>query len=256
MNTMVSRTLSVHKGYEMLLKLEAAGFDNKLAQKFIDPKCNDLATKVVRLIENDGFEPSTSQKRARKIMGQNFFGIEEAIKHFGIKPSKAQIAALSKIPFTKKVLKFCKDTHILVAVFPKSILDIRDEYGGKFHPRENFWYNEEFFAKDRGEIGWYLVCKTPVADSGFTGDEVQLLRTQSEKTPSAQILAYTIIGHYRNIGELLFDEVSVHTSSLARRGTCHVGIGKFNPRWGLDIRYKWIDFRRASFFDASSVRKT
>ncbi|MCH7529720.1 hypothetical protein IIB50_01230, partial [Patescibacteria group bacterium] len=52
---MVSRTLSVHKEHEVLLKLETAGLNDELAQRVIDSKGNDLAAKVVRLIENGGF---------------------------------------------------------------------------------------------------------------------------------------------------------------------------------------------------------
>ena len=70
-NSTVSRTLSVHKEHEVLLKLEAAGLDDDLAQKIIDSKDNDLAAKVIRLIQNGGFEATTSQKRAREIMGTN-----------------------------------------------------------------------------------------------------------------------------------------------------------------------------------------
>ena len=50
------RTLSVHKEHELLLKLEAAGLDDKLAQKVIDSKGNELAAKMMRLIQGDGSE--------------------------------------------------------------------------------------------------------------------------------------------------------------------------------------------------------
>src|SRR3989344_2565717 len=96
--TIVSRTLSVHKEHEVLLKLEAAGFTDELAQRVIDSKGNYLAAKVVRLISNGGFEATTSQKRAREIMGRNMFGVEEAISHFGVNPTRQQTAALSEIP--------------------------------------------------------------------------------------------------------------------------------------------------------------
>jgi len=76
----------VHKEHELLLKLETAGLNEELAQRVIDSKGNDLATKVVRLIQNGGFEPTTSRKRAREIMGKNFFGVEETIRHFGVNP--------------------------------------------------------------------------------------------------------------------------------------------------------------------------
>ncbi|MDP3988728.1 MAG: hypothetical protein Q8P93_00610, partial [bacterium] len=61
--------ISRGQGYELLNKLEAAGLDAQLAQKVVDSKDNDLAAKVVTLIQNGGFEPRTSQKLARAIMG-------------------------------------------------------------------------------------------------------------------------------------------------------------------------------------------
>lgn len=84
------------QGNELVNRLEAAGLNFDLAQKVIDSKDNDLATKVVRLIQNGGFEPTTSQKRAREIMGDNMFGVEQAIAHFGVNPSRQQIAALAE----------------------------------------------------------------------------------------------------------------------------------------------------------------
>ena len=146
METIVSRTLSVHKEHEVLLKLEAAGLCDALAQKVIDSKDNVLAQMVIRLIANGGFEPSTSQKRAREIMGRNFFGVEEAITHFGVNPSKQQIAYLAEVPFSEEVLASCKDTHVLAAVFPMSILDIRGKVERKlFCSHDDAWYNKQVF---------------------------------------------------------------------------------------------------------------
>jgi hypothetical protein len=52
---------------------------NSLAKRIVESKDNDLAIRVIRLIQNGGFEPTAGQKRAREIMGKNFFGVEEAI---------------------------------------------------------------------------------------------------------------------------------------------------------------------------------
>jgi len=255
MDIMVSRTLSVHKEHEVLLKLEAAGLDDELAQKVIDSKGNDLATKVVRLIENGGFEPSTSQKRAREIMGRNFFGIEEAIKHFGVNPSRVQTAALSDIPFTEEVLESCKDTHVLVSVFPMSILDIRGKVERKlFYSHEDSWYNKEAFAKDRGEIGWRLVRKTPVPDSTSKNwYEQQALLDKSEETLSAQVMVYTIVGHHLATGERLFEKVYVRTSSVDSDGN-RVNVGYFG-QLGLHVS-NWWDDGRSGDLGVSSARKS
>ena len=261
MNTMVSqtdeRTISVHNEHEFLLKMEKAGLTDELAQKVIGSKGNDLATKVVRLIENGGFEPSTSQKHARQIMGQNFFGIEEAIKHFRVNPSKAQTAALAEVPFTEEVLSTSKDTHVLVAVFRMSILDIRGKVERKlFYSHEDSWYNKETFAGDKGVIGWRLVRKTPVPDSTSKNwDEQQALLDKSEETPSAQVMVYTIIGHFLAIGERLFEELpAVRTSSVGSGGD-RVNVGGFD-RHGLSVTDWWDDGRRDGRVGVSSARKS
>jgi hypothetical protein len=260
MTTMVSqtsdRTISVHNEHEFLLKLEKAGLIDELAQKVIDSKGNDLATKVVRLIENGGFEPSTSQKRTREIMGRNFFGIEEAIKHFGVNPSRAQTAALAEVPFTEEVLESCKDTNVIAAVFPMSILDVRakvkDESDRLFY--DQTWFNKESFAKDRGEIGWRLIRKTPVENSTSKNwDEQQALLDQNEETPSAQVMVYTIIGHFLATGERLFENVYVRTSSVDSGGG-RVDVGRFD-RNGLRVDYWWVG-NRDGYLGVSSARKS
>lgn len=260
MNTMVSqtdqRTISVHNEHEFLLKMEKAGLDDELAQKVIDSKGNYLATKVVRLIENGGFEPSTSQKRAREIMGRNFFGIEEAIKHFGVNPSRAQTAALSEVPFTEEVLESCKDTHVLVAVFPMSVLDIRGKVKRNLsYSHEEAWYNKEAFAKDRGEIGWRLVRKTPVSDSTSKNwDEQQTLLDKREETPSAQVMVYTIVGHYLATGERLFENFCVQTTSSVVSDGGRACVGLFG-RGGLFVG-RWWGGDRCVSLGVSSARKS
>lgn len=48
------RTLSVHKEHEFLLKLEAAGLNDDIAQKVISSKNNELAKKAVNFIQCGG----------------------------------------------------------------------------------------------------------------------------------------------------------------------------------------------------------
>ena len=131
---------------------------------------------------------------ARKIMGCNYFGVEKAIKHFGVNPTTAQLAALRQVPFSEEVLSSCKDTHILVAVFPLCIL-IRTLFEDE--PTRLFcnqsWYNKEAFAKDRGEIGWHLIRKAPVENStNKTWNDQQALLGKDDETPKAQVMVYTI----------------------------------------------------------------
>lgn len=196
--------------------MKTIGIADKPAQKVMDSKGTELAQRLVRIIKHGSFKLFTSPDRAREIM-ENFFGIEEAIKQFGVNPSKREIALLADVPFSEKTLIACKYTHVLVAVFPLSILDIRRKAGrnlfscrcfGTSHPdstHENTWLNKQAFAKDCGKIGWHLVRKTPVPDStDLMWWMQQILLGMNEKTPSARVLIYTMVGHYFSTGVLLF----------------------------------------------------
>ena len=193
----------------------------------------------------------TLQKHAREIMDHNMFGIEEAIRYFGVNPSKEQLAALAEVPFSQEVLQSCQDTHVLVAVFPLSILDIRGKVERQlFYGHEDAWYNKEKFAKDRGEIGWQLVRKTPVENStSKTWNDQQVLLGETEETPPARTMVYTIIGHYLATNERLFQNIYVRTSSLDSDGSC-VAVGVFVGA-GLGIGYCWDDRRRGLGLAAS-----
>ncbi len=254
METIVSRTLSVHKEHEVLLKLEAAGLCDELAQKVVDSKDNDLAKKIVRLIQNGGFEPSTSQKRAREIMGKNIFGVEEAITHFGVNPSKQQSAYLAEIPLAESVLEACKNTHILVAVFPMTLLDIRGACKDQSLFYNQDWYNKQTFAKEKGEVGWQLIRKTPIDDStSKTWGEQNKLLGKDDEVPTVRAVVYTMIGHYKATGERLFEKIWVRCSDLDSDGN-RVHVGSFDAR-GLDVAHYWDD-RRYDLLGLASARKS
>lgn len=229
--------MSRGQGNELLNCLEAAGLIGILSQKVINSRGNYLALKVVELIQNSGLQQSRSQEQACAIMGKNFFGVLEAIKHFGVTPSEQQLTDLSVVPFDTEVLKSCKDTHVLVALFPLSILDIRDRVERKLFSRhQNAWflYEQESFAKEKGTVSWQLVRKTEVDDSTkMQWTEQQALHSLDEETPTALVLVYTIIGHFLQTGERLFKNVSVRTSSL---DVCkgHVRVGSFTDDLSIE----------------------
>lgn len=233
--------------------MEEVGLTFADLQKVIDNP--ELRRRVVAYWQNGGFEPSTSQKRAREIMGKNFFGVEDAIKHFGVNPSEKQFAALSEIPFSESVLEELKDTHILIAVFPFSILSIREKEAKNlfYYSHKDFWYSQEPFAKERGQIGWRLIRKTPVPDSTSKNwEEQQTLLNKQEEVPSAQAMVYTIIGHCLKTGERLFGGIYVYTSSLDSGGCC-VPVGVFDLV-GLAVGSGWVGHRN-DFLGLSSARK-
>lgn len=215
-----------------------------------------FVANIARLMVNGGYEPSTSQKAAREIIGTNFFGIEEAIKHFGVNPTKQQLAALAEVPFGEETLKACKDTHVLVAIFPLSILDIRGicrKIEGQTLFYKQDWYDKQAFAKDKGEVGWQLVRKEPIADSvSKTWNEQQALLSKDEETPKAQIVVYTMTGHYLATGERLFEKIYVRCVDLDSDGF-RVGVGFFDAL-GLCVD-NWIDDDRNDNVGLSAARK-
>src|SRR3989344_6029384 len=176
-----------------------------------------FVANITRLMVNGDYEPSTSQKLARGIMGKNFFVSEE-------------------------ILKSCRDTHILVAVFPLSILDIRG-LAKKQSDRTLFcsqdWYDEQAFAKDKGKVGWQLVRKEPIANStSKTLNDQQALLSKDEETPTARVVIYTMVGHFLATGEYLLDKIYVHCVDLGSDGN-RVFVGCFDAE-GLHV-YDWYD---------------
>lgn len=173
--------------------------------------------------------PVFSKKRASEIMGKNFFGIDEAIKHFSVNPSSKQIVALSRIPFSEAVLEQSRDTHILIAVFPLSIPEIREN-----NPK--LFYESEWFAKEPIEVNWQLVRKTPVDNSLYKEwFQQKSLISEDDEVPTAQVMVYTIIGHFLATGERLFKRVYVRTS-IVGSGGYHIYIGYFDTK-GLCVNY-------------------
>ena len=256
MKNMVNFALSMSQGYEFLSKLETAGLTEPHIQKVIDSKDNELAAKVVKFIRNGDFESTTSQKRARKIMGKNMLGVEEAIQYFGINPTRQQTLALSEIFFSEEILRKTKETHVLVAVFPLSVLEIREicrEVDSELFCDQS-WYNKESFAKEHGETGWQLVRKATLNASTSKNWQEQLaLISEEDEVPTARVLAYTIIGHYLATGERLFGNSYVRTSSLPS-GSGHVGVGDFGLN-GLHFRNHSWDGSRIAVVGVSSARK-
>ena|SRR3989338_8508391 len=206
-------------------------FWSKLAQ---DPA---LFERTVRFVSHGGLDRVEIELRAREIMGKNFFGIEEALDTFLFKLPARELAPLSEIPFSEEILLACKDTHILVAVLPLSILQIRSQLNTKFFfSHDGAWYNNAGFAEERGQAGWHLISKLPVADStAKTWYQQQPLLSACEMVPSARIMVYSIISHHAASGERLFPSVRVRCSTEDL--PCgHVSVGRFNDN-GLLIEY-------------------
>jgi len=188
-------------------------------------------------------EKCTSQKAAKAIMGKNFFGIQEATKHFGVKWTKDQLQALVTVPFGADVLKASKDTHVLVAGYPLSVLDVREKAEkGLFHSfkgtRYDNWYDHKGFAYTPIKVGWYLVRKTPVNGSTHKDwTDQRALLTAEETVPKTCLMVYTIIGHFLATDVRLFKSVNVCCSDSDFDGG-RITVGEFGSG-GLKIGGRW-----------------
>lgn len=166
---------------------------------------------------------------ARKIMDRNFFGVEEAMGYFKINPSKQQLANLAEIPFTEELLRSVKNTHVLVAVFPLSILGIRRKVDRKhfmeFEGGKDAWWGRQEVAKRRNGNCWRLIRKTPLPESDKELEEQMFPLAVDEVVPTIQAVVYMVIGHFLATDERLFDVSAVQ---------CEGGVLSFREE-GLDI---------------------
>lgn len=137
-----------------------------------------------------------NEVRAQEIMGKNMVGIREVsnclkptfhwpnMHHLGdMKTSSGRV-------ITESELHECKDTHVLIACFPISIIQLRQKEPSLFLDQK--WYDNEKFAHDPGTAGWHLIDKHPVRNSMFmTLSEQQKLLGKDDSVPTARVLAYT-----------------------------------------------------------------
>lgn len=191
---------------------------------------------------------SISQTCASKIMGTNFFGVEESSKYFTVKPSKQEIVYMSRVPFSENTLIACKDTHFLVAVAQISIVDICTRTATTKLPkyqklliRKRGWYNNQAFANESGQMEWRLIRKTLVFNSLLKNwkQQVALLDDKTEEVPNTRVMVYAIIGHYLNTGERLFEKLCVRCSDVDS-GFYRVYVGEMDTD-GLDIYHSCSD---------------
>lgn len=189
-----------------------------------DPK---FVKRLARFAVNQGAEPWTSPKVAREIMGENMFSSKDATEYFGIRPTRDQTNVLSRVPFSEKELADRNSSHILVAVFPLSILDLRIKAQDLVF-RSDVELQKLPGAHNRGEVGWKLIGKSDVnCSSGKNwADQLKLL-LPFEAVPTAQELVYTIAGYFLATGEQLFKWAGVKTLNVNAAGN-HIQVGPFS----------------------------
>ena len=207
-----------------------------------------FVVNIARRMVNGGYGLSTSQELARRIMGQNFFGIEEAVKYFKVKPTKEQLVDLAEVPWVEEQLQFCRKTHVLVAVFPLSFFDIQHAIVGLTDQPLISSYNEEHEDDglyDKGKVGWQLVRKESVKNSfPKVWNDQQALLSKNEETPKVQVFVYATIGHFLVTKKRMFGKDAVRcidTNSLCSRAVVSFAIHGLRVDYYLD-KYCGHDF--------------
>lgn len=192
---------------------------------------------------------ATDERVAREIMGRNFLGLDAALTKFGIVMTEEELLNYPEIPWSEDELEQCKNTHLLVAGYPLSILDVRAKAPRNpktFYRYEDGWYNNQRFAtEERVSPRWYFIRKTPVDHSASkTWNEQQKLILSHEEVPRACELVYAIVLYYLVTGERLFPSIYVRTADIDSDGD-RVSVGYFGAD-GLYVSSHWDDSRYIS----------
>lgn len=201
----------IHEG---LITLRKAGMTRALWSRLTENQ--ELALRVVSYAERSGHKPTPSQKRAREIMGQNFFDPGEVSKYLGIPFTKEELAQLAELPWDEKVLKECRDTHICfpgINHWGKKPLSIQclgkmecidPSYYGEYKGEK--WYAKESFVHEgTPELRWYLIHKfiLPESLSKTYHQQKQLLK-KDEYIEKAIVYCLGMILYLRLHGDSIF----------------------------------------------------
>lgn len=193
--------------------------------------------------------------RAHDIMGENYFGVEHAIKYFGAVVSLEEQYFFGTVPYSEETLFGYRDTHILVAVLPMSILEIRHK-AGNCYLNIDPGLQTDAFANEKGKAQWRLVRKSlfPFSNNKSWHEQYGLL-IKKDETSTVQVMVYTILGYFFKTGERIFDSHDVRCSDVDSTGN-HVAIGNFRGAGGLSVHRRWDDNRTESSLGVASARRS
>ncbi len=196
-----------------------------------------IASMMVK--KDDLMNLPTSIDRARVIMGRNYFGVKELYDCFGL---HGYHETWHRVPFSEETLWLCKDSHILVAYSDHTIDDIYSRHPNLFVHYSGGGlgsYGSEPLMNERGKRSWYLLRKTAIKESrNITWDKQVQLISEYEEVPPAQLVVFSMIGHFLTTGEKLYlgtdivcssfwsDEARVVVGAMSEDGVV-VGFGRW-----------------------------
>jgi hypothetical protein len=138
---------------------------------------------------------------------EDVHGPLEAQWAFGKTFTEEQLAAFRKLPFSHRTLEECRESHLLIAGCPLSIMDIfrkhRRQFAPHFAPQH---YDDQFARKQKVAARWYLLRKEAVPGSLGLHCPAQyaLLNRQTEQVPLSCEVLYACILHALTTGEHLY----------------------------------------------------
>jgi|GEM_PF-6197245 len=204
----------------------------------LDPEA--VALRLQRIVEGPTPAPtgSTTPERAAAIMGPAFHGVDALERHLDVRLAANENAQLASVPFSQETLVQLRETHLLVACAPLSLMGLRAKAPDAFYFKRA-WYAKEDFARQTLRARWRLIRREPVPGStSKPWARQQAACSADELTPGVCEFALAIVLHFLQSGERLLSTVYARTSDLdsSRR---RVGLGRFGPD-GLRIR-SWGD---------------
>ena len=195
---------------------------------FLRVMVGQLATAAEQIDGKQYGSINPNWQRAHKIMGDNFFGVEEAMRFFGVDPSNEKLANYWQIPYAWTTLRELKNTHILVAVFPLTITMIMNKVGEEAFDNQVKHIVSDY-RDEPAHSGWLLIRKTAVPGSlSKEWNQQYPLITKKEHIPRAVDLVYAVVGYYLVTGKRLLKNIRLRTSTTVRYGKERVLIGQFD----------------------------
>ncbi len=132
-----------------------------------------------------------------------------------------------------------------------SLLEVREQFKDCFYTKEDAWYDDQSFAKEKIPAGTYEVSLEVVARSfSKTFAEQEKLLEKGNSIPPAAVLVYALCTHFKDTGERAFENCYVRTSSVDSDGG-HVGVGGFGAE-GLGVGSFWGGYRGGGLGVASA----
>lgn len=204
-----------------------------------------------RLIEyalDGAYTPTESQSNAEVIMGKNMITIRELICALNLRPTREELTALAKVPFTEERLVYCRKTHVLVPVPGRSLVDL--------YLMESDTSLE--FAHTAEPTRWMLLQKDIVKDSNNKPFDLQQRMLLSGQIPTARDAAFGAKAYFKTRNERLFGPHDSFYGQFVRTATetapgMHVLVTCSPSEKGPDIAVVPVEGLSADDVKASNI---